>query len=167
MTENADTDVPGVSFAKRLVTQRRTSGKLPPLVLGVGDALGFSGSISPAKLAAGDGLDEVAAGFELRVHGVGGSSPEQLLEQPETVQVGGDDIGQFVRRWMRTSTRESTVRWPLEGYWWGGLTSKPSSRAFWVLLLPLMLCNMASWMIPSPFARRADANGRRGAHCRQ
>jgi hypothetical protein len=121
---------------------------LPPLVLGVGDGRGFGGNVSPAKLALADALDPVGDGFELRIHGVGGSSPEQMLEQAETVQVGGDDTAQFVRR--VAVTERPVVRWPLEGYWWGGLTSRAATRAFWVFLIPLTLCNLASWMLPAP-----------------
>jgi hypothetical protein len=120
---------------------------LPPLVLGVGDGRGFSGHVGAAKLAVADALDPVGDGFELRIHGVGGSSPEQLLEQSETVQVGGDDTAQFVRR--VAVARRPTVEWPLEGYWWGGLTSNAATRAFWVFLIPLTLCNLASWMLPA------------------
>src|SRR5215469_13295800 len=50
--------------------------ELPPLVLGVGDGRGFGGHVSPAKLALADELDRICGGFELRIHGVGGSSPE-------------------------------------------------------------------------------------------
>jgi len=123
---------------------------LPPLVLGAGDGRGFGGHVSPAELALADALDPAGDGFELRIHGVGGSSAEELLQQSETVQVGGDDIAQFVRR---RAVARPTVRWPLEGYWWGGLTSRPSSRAFWAFLLPLTLCNLASWMLPAPRSR--------------
>ena len=121
---------------------------LPPLVLGVGDGFGFEVP-SPAKIALADGLETPGSAFELRIHGVGGSSPEKLLEQSDTTQVGGDSIAQFLRRWAPSGKPRGTVRWPLEGYWWGGLTSRPSTRAFWVLLIPLLLCNLASWMIPS------------------
>jgi len=121
---------------------------LPRLVLGVGDGRGFGGNVSVAKLALADALDPVDDGFELRIHGVGGSSPEQMLEQAETVQVGGDDTAQFLRR-VVVRTRP-TVRWPLEGYWWGGLTSRAPTRAFWAFLIPLTLCNLASWMLPAP-----------------
>jgi hypothetical protein len=120
---------------------------LPPLVLGVGDGRGFGGHVSAAKLALADALDPVGDGFELRIHGVGGSSPEQMLEQSETVQVGGDDTAQFVRR--VAVARRPTVEWPLEGYWWGGLTSSAPVRAFWAFLIPLTLCNLASWMLPA------------------
>jgi len=58
---------------------------LPRLVLGVGDGRGFGANVSVAKLALADALDPVDDGFELRIHGVGGSSPKQMLEQAETV----------------------------------------------------------------------------------
>jgi hypothetical protein len=58
---------------------RRDPGELPELVLGAGDGRGFGGFVSPAKLALANGLDPVGRGFELRIHGVGGSSPEQML----------------------------------------------------------------------------------------
>jgi hypothetical protein len=132
----------------------------PALSLGVGDPFGFGGNISAAKLALvhdladpprPNGADPVADGtlnvLELRVHGVGGSSPEQLLEQADYVQVGGDSLAQFVRRW---GSRRRIVPWPLEGYWWGGLTSQPATRALWVLLTPLMFCNLAAWGAPAP-----------------
>ncbi len=123
--------------------------------LGVGNSLGFDGGVSAAKLAlAGDlaepryPADESAPSIlELRIHGVGGGSPAELLEQSDYVQVGGDNLAQFLRRY---GPRRRLVRWPLEGYWWGGLTSNPSTRALWVLLIPLMLSNLAAWAAPVP-----------------
>ncbi len=137
--------------------------------MGVGDALGFGGNVSPAKLALVHGLaegpdaaDRAAAAdgatqvLELRLHGVGGSSPEQILEHDDYVQVGGDDLALFIRRW---GSRRRIVPWPLEGYWWGGMTSAPATRALWSLLLPLLFCNLAAWCAPAspgnpPPARR-------------
>ena len=71
---------------------------LPRLVFGVAGGCGVGGQVSPAKLALADALDGVDDRFELRIHGVGGSSAEQMLGQVETVQVGGDDTAQFLRR---------------------------------------------------------------------
>jgi len=62
VTAGTDSDSP---------TRKPSEDLLPPLVLGVGDGLGFGGSVSPAKLALADGLDPVGDGFELRIHGVG------------------------------------------------------------------------------------------------
>lgn len=128
--------------------------------MGVGDALGFGGNVSPAKLALVHGLaegadaadravaaDGAAQVLELRLHGVGGSSAEQILEHDDYVQVGGDDLALFIRRW---GSRRRIVPWPLEGYWWGGMTSAPATRALWSLLLPLLFCNLAAWCAPAP-----------------
>ena len=90
---------------------------LPRLVLGVGGGRGFGGQVSPAKLALADALDGVDDRFELRIHGVGGSYAEQMHGHVETVQVGGDDTAQFLRR--VAVARQPAVRWPLEGYRWG------------------------------------------------
>jgi hypothetical protein len=134
--------------------------------IGVGGLLGFGGNISPAKLAfAGDlagrpdaadgtaGPDGTSGLLEVRVHGVGGSSPEEILEQADWVQVGGDGVAQFIRRW---GDRLRIVPWQLEGYWWGGLTSRPATRALWSLMFPLLLSNLAAWMAPAP-PRRTES----------
>ena len=90
---------------------------LPRLVFGVAGGCGVGGQVSPAKLALADALDGVDDRFELRIHGVGGSSAEQMLGRVETVQAGGDDTAQFLRR--VAVARQPAVRWPLEGYRWG------------------------------------------------
>jgi hypothetical protein len=86
---------------------------------------------------------------EIRVHGVGGTAPEELLEQTGTRQVAGDDTAGFFRGAIPDQTRT------VEAYSWGGLTAKSRSRAFWVLLLPFSLINLAGWMV-EPRPLRAD-----------
>ncbi len=84
--------------------------------------------------------------LELRVHGVGGSTPKKLLDDPaDPSQIGGNTIAGFFRR--------SDGRADVEGYSWGGLTSRAGARAFWVLLLPFALVNLAGWMLPQGSAR--------------
>jgi hypothetical protein len=149
-------------------TPEEASSDVTAFSIGVGGLLGFGGSISPAKLAFARGLTDrpdaagTAAGedgtsglLEMRVHGVGGSSPEEILEQADWVQVGGDGIAQFIRRW---GGQLRIVPWPLEGYWWGGLTSRPATRALWSLMFPLLLSNLAAWMAPAP-PRPAKSGG--------
>lgn len=86
---------------------------------------------------------------ELRVHGVGGSTPERLLAHTDSDRYGtphkiaGDDITGFYRGDWDEKSRHRV----LEGYLWGGLTSKKVSRALWLLLLPFALANVAGWMI--------------------
>ena len=77
---------------------------------------------------------------EIRVHGVGGASPETILERSGYSQVTGDDTAGF----YRTRTDDGHV---VEAYSWGGLTARSASRALWVLLLPFSLVNLAGWMI--------------------
>lgn len=80
---------------------------------------------------------------ELRVHGVGGATPEELLDVPLTELVAGNERAGFFRPWIdRVPGR--IVR---EGYSWGGLTSAARLRALWVLLAPFALANLAGWML--------------------
>src|SRR5215211_6029513 len=76
---------------------------------------------------------------ELRVHGVGGTTPESLLGDLAPQQISGDQIAGFYR------TAEGQKR-HVEAYSWGGLTSRSGTRVLWLLLLPFMLANLAGWM---------------------
>ncbi len=78
---------------------------------------------------------------ELRVHGVGGTTPENLLDHPRPDKIAGDDISGFYRRPDRDD---------LEAYSWGGLTSRSGARAGWLLLLPFALANVAGWLLYHP-----------------
>jgi hypothetical protein len=87
---------------------------------------------------------------ELRVHGVSGTTPQTVLAFPNLRRVAGDERAGFYRRWYpgghSDDFGESGRR---EAYSWGGLTSGPAARAAWLLLLPLMLVNLAHWMLPA------------------
>ncbi len=77
---------------------------------------------------------------QLRIHGVGGATPEGLLglERPEqVVRVAGDDSADFSARCEDTN---------VEGYVWGRLTSGPAVQPLWIFLLPLTLYNVSGWM---------------------
>lgn len=94
---------------------------------------------------------------EIRVHGVGGTAPEALLEQTGTWQVAGDDTAGFYRGAIPDPTRT------VEAYSWGGLTAKSRSRAFWVLLLPFSLVNLAGWMVePRPLREGGSGSAKSG-----
>lgn len=85
---------------------------------------------------------------ELRIHGVGGATPEDLLgvrSRADTVRVAGDDNAAFHAR--RTERR-------VEGYIWGNLSSSSWLQPLWVLLLPFTLANVAGWMMPRDDERR-------------
>ncbi|MFP3916079.1 MAG: hypothetical protein ACLFWM_14460 [Actinomycetota bacterium] len=80
---------------------------------------------------------------ELRVHGVGGTPPEDILDVPVTCLVGGDESAGFFRPWGPAETQGP----PREAYSWGGLTSASRLRALWVLLTPFALANLAGWIL--------------------
>ncbi|HYT30520.1 MAG TPA: hypothetical protein VEN82_07060 [Actinomycetota bacterium] len=78
--------------------------------------------------------------IELRVHGVGGATPEGLLGEEgaaDVVRVGGDGPTTFHAR-----RRDLHV----EAYVWGKLTSRALVQPLWLFLLPFTLVNVAGWM---------------------
>ncbi|SPF05551.1 hypothetical protein [Streptomyces sp. MA5143a] len=103
------------------------------------------------------GTDDGTA-LELLVHGVGGTTPERMLDDPRTVRVTGDDTAAVFRRIddADAETRPADRRGgPVpEAYVWCNLTSGNGSRALWLLLLPFMVVNLAHWMRPATRHRR-------------
>ena len=92
---------------------------------------------------------------ELRVHGVGGTPPDALLDDLAPEQIGGDRIAGFYRTSDHKAVKgdRDTDR-HVECYSWGGLTSRSKSRVLWLVLLPFMLGNLAGWMC-SPKTRQS------------
>ena len=80
---------------------------------------------------------------EVRVHGVSGTSPDQMLDDPHPRLITGDRLSGFYRP---RAGREPDDRTEQEAYAWGGLTSGSPWRALWVLLLPFALINTAASM---------------------
>lgn len=108
--------------------------------------------------------------MELRVHGVSGGQAEELLDVEPAMKVGGDQLAGFFR-WRRESDTETVPGVRREIFAWGNLTSGSASRAFWLLLLPFMLVNVAYWMRPgrmdhAPRGVRRLANNVYGAAVR-
>ncbi len=109
-------------------------------------------------------IDEVV---ELRVHGVSGTPPEDLLDRQLVELMEGDATAGFYRASLAAERRDSfpkgaispMITGPtLEGYAWGGLTSGSPARAFWLVLLPLSLINVAPRLRPGdPAAPGSDA----------
>ena len=89
---------------------------------------------------------------ELRVHGVSGGQAEELLDVEPAMKVGGDRLAGFFR-WRREADTETVPGVRREIFAWGNLTSGSASRAFWLLLLPFMLVNVAYWMRPGRMDR--------------
>ncbi|MEV3873494.1 hypothetical protein [Streptomyces sp. NPDC049906] len=103
----------------------------------------------PSSRAAGTAL-------ELLVHGVGGASAPELLNDPRTVRVTGDDTAAVHRRAddLDAEIRRDRGEGPVpEAYVWSNLTSGSGARALWLLLLPFMVVNLAHWMRPAAVGR--------------
>lgn len=84
-------------------------------------------------------LGEARRVTEIRVHGVGGATPQSMLFTDTVEQVAGDRVSGFYRAPDPAPGRH------LEAYSWGGYTSHSHLRALWVFLLPFMLANLAGW----------------------
>lgn len=95
--------------------------------------------------------------LELLVHGVGGTTPQEMLDDPRTVRITGDATAAIYRRAEDTDAEQHPERYrdrPIpEAYCWSNLTSGNGSRALWLLLLPFMVVNLAHWMRPTARAR--------------
>ena len=86
---------------------------------------------------------------ELRVHGVSGTPPVDMLGRPLVKQVAGDTDGRFFRP---VDAAGAEVRAAdghvLEGYHWGPQTSGTWRQALWLALVPFGLVNAAYFMLP-------------------
>ncbi|MCC3650297.1 hypothetical protein LIX60_02050 [Streptomyces sp. S07_1.15] len=109
---------------------------------------------APADAEGGTG----GLALELLVHGVGGATPQEVLDDPRTVRVTGDNTAGIHRRADDAGAERRPGRHggePVpEAYCWGGLTSGNGARALWLLLLPFMVVNLAHWMRPSATGSR-------------
>ncbi|MET9045639.1 MULTISPECIES: hypothetical protein [unclassified Streptomyces] len=101
---------------------------------------------------------ESGTDLELLVHGVGGTTPEEMLGDPRTVRVSGDETAAVHRR--EADAGADAERNPRdrggpvpEAYVWCNLTSGNAARALWLLLLPFMVVNLAHWMRPTTTGR--------------
>src|SRR4051812_10597201 len=86
---------------------------------------------------------------ELRVHGVSGTPAESMLDRPLLGRVAGDGNAGFYRPRPEYGATTGPGGAQLEAYRWGNLTAGAAARAFWLLLLPFMLANVALWLRPA------------------
>ncbi len=97
-----------------------------------------------------------ATWVELRVHGVSGTPPEDLLASPHVLQVDGDDRSRFFRKVdAQGHIQAADDGHAVEGFHWGRYTSGSWLKAFWLALLPFGLVNASAFMLPAPH----DADG--------
>ncbi|WP_407703460.1 hypothetical protein [Streptomyces triticirhizae] len=100
--------------------------------------------------APGPGHGQRAPAMELLVHGVGGATPQEMLEDARTTRITGDATASVHRRTDDLADRPWDDARPVrEAYSWSNLTSGNGARALWLLLLPFMIVNVAHWMRPS------------------
>ncbi|NGN65895.1 hypothetical protein G5C51_18590 [Streptomyces sp. A7024] len=96
--------------------------------------------------------------LELLVHGVGGTTPEEMLDDPRTVLITGDHTAGIYRRAVDEKAEEQPQngqRPVPEAYCWSNLTSGNGARALWLVLLPFMVVNLAHWVRPAAPAKSA------------
>ncbi|WP_432093151.1 hypothetical protein [Streptomyces sp. bgisy100] len=95
--------------------------------------------------------------LELLVHGVGGTTPQAMLDDPRTVRVTGDETAGIHRRCddadAERRPQDYRDRPVPEAYCWCNLTSGNGARALWLVLLPFMVANLAHWMRPAAAGR--------------
>ncbi|WP_420802602.1 hypothetical protein [Streptomyces cavernae] len=108
----------------------------------------------PASTARPDSSPQGAeTALELLVHGVGGTTPEKMLDDPRTVRITGDETAAVFRRIddadAERRPRDYRGKPVPEAYVWCNLTSGNGARALWLLLLPFMVVNLAHWMRPA------------------
>ncbi|NEB13221.1 hypothetical protein G3I32_31040, partial [Streptomyces coelicoflavus] len=101
--------------------------------------------------------DRSGTALELLVHGVGGTTPAEMLDDPRTVRITGDHVAAVYRRTedadAESRPEDYRGRPVPEAYVWCNLTSGNGTRALWLLLLPFMVVNIAHWMRPAADGR--------------
>ncbi|MFE1771974.1 hypothetical protein [Streptomyces sp. NPDC059008] len=107
----------------------------------------------PAATGDGPPPDAPQLSLELLVHGVGGTTAQEMLGDPRVQLITGDDTAACYRRTEDADAErrpedyhDEPVR---EAYCWSNLTSGNGARALWLILVPFMVANLAHWMRPA------------------
>lgn len=101
---------------------------------------------------------------ELRVHGVSGTPPEEMLETHHARQEAGDEFSRFFVAVdcfgdkppdpVEDGTGPHVRPTRLEGFHWGRYTSGNWRQALWLALIPFGLVNAAQFMLTPPSSWR-------------
>lgn len=89
----------------------------------------------------------LASPSELRVHGVSGTAPRDMLYTDPIGPVAAPGEPLRYTTVYRKAMRDVDV--DVEAFHWGGLTAGRWNTAFWILLAPFALANIAGWMAES------------------
>ncbi|TQM79222.1 hypothetical protein FHX81_1521 [Saccharothrix saharensis] len=84
---------------------------------------------------------------ELRVHGVSGTPPEDMLGDPFPTAVAGDDVARFLRAGKPVRAVGTGRERMVEAFHWGRFTSGGASRALWLVLIPFAILNLARYTL--------------------
>ena len=101
---------------------------------------------------------------ELRVHGVSGTPPEEMLETHHARQEAGDEYSRFFVAVdcfgdkppdpVEDGTGPHVRSTRLEGFHWGRYTSGNWRQALWLALVPFGMVNAAQFMLSPPSSWR-------------
>ncbi|MGH8914603.1 MAG: hypothetical protein ACRDZM_08835, partial [Acidimicrobiia bacterium] len=80
---------------------------------------------------------------ELRVHGVSGTPPRDMLYTDPVTDAKLDDYTKVYRVPATVEGYDPEA----QAFHWGGLTAGSWHTAFWILLAPFALANVAGWLV--------------------
>ncbi len=84
---------------------------------------------------------------EIRVHGVSGTPPREMLYTDPVPRLDGDQFARiFRKRPSIDATHRSGRPYNTEAFHWGSLTTGHWLTSVWILLAPFAFANVAGWM---------------------
>ena len=95
---------------------------------------------------------------EVRVHGVSGTPPRDMLHTDPIPRLDGDEYARiFKKRPSHDAKHPSGTPYETEAFHWGSLTTGHWLTSLWILLAPFAFANVSGWMATSrkPLQRTA------------